>query len=125
MKAAEHCLSGIDGQPDIYVSGDDDEDSPDLRLSFVYSQGMVWHDMPPKRLADLRDLIDEALTENNAGWKPPSDEEVTQEQQRMDLAMLVGRLIRQSRKHDPENVVAKLAHDYLKRNGLLPSVIDR
>ena len=125
MKAAEHCLSGIDGQPDIYVSGDDDAESPDMRISFVYSHGISWHDMPPKRLAALRDLIEEALADIDAGWKPPSDEEVTQEQQRMDLAMLVGRLIRQSRKHDPENAVAKLAHDYLKRNGLLPSIIDR
>lgn len=34
-----------------------------------------------------------------------------------DLGMLVARLVRQVRKHDPENDVAKKAMDYLRRKG--------
>lgn len=124
MKAPELQLLGTGGGPDIYVSGDDDADSPDLRLSFVYSQGMVWHDMPPVRLAEFRDLINELLS-GVGFWTPPEQAEIEQEQQRMDLAMLVGRLIHQVRNNDPDNKTAKQALGYLERNGLLPSIIDR
>jgi hypothetical protein len=58
----EHSLLPPVGEgPHIYISGDDDPDSPDLRLSFVTEHGTVWHDMTPKRMAQLRDLIVEAL----------------------------------------------------------------
>jgi hypothetical protein len=58
----EHSLLQPVGEgPHIYISGDDDPDSPDLRLSFVTEHGTVWHDMTPKRMAQLRDLIVEAL----------------------------------------------------------------
>ena len=96
MKADELCLNSMDaGHPDIYISGDDDAESPDLRLSFVHAYGVSWHDMPPHRLAALRDLIDEALR-GVGHWTPPDQSEVEAEQQRTDLAMLVGRLMREA-----------------------------
>lgn len=125
MKADELCLNSMDaGHPDIYISGDDDAESPDLRISFAHGYSMVWYDMPPHRLAALRDLIDEALR-GVGHWTPPDQSEVEAEQQRTDLAMLVGRLIQQVRKNDPKNKTAEQARLYLARKGLLPSIIDR
>lgn len=51
----------ITGEPAIYVSGDDDPDSPDVRLSFVTPHGFASFDMTPRRLRELRDLLSDAL----------------------------------------------------------------
>lgn len=40
-----------------------------------------------------------------------------------DLGMLVARLVRQVRKHDPENDVAKKAMDYLRRKEFQFSIL--
>ncbi len=40
-----------------------------------------------------------------------------------DLGMLVARLVRQVRKHDPKNDVAEKAMDYLRRKDLTGSVL--
>lgn len=40
-----------------------------------------------------------------------------------NLVILVGRLIQQVRKHDPDNDVVEKALDYLKRANLEPSIL--
>lgn len=50
--------------PTIAIGGDDDVESPDLRLSFTTSHGMCFHDMPPNRLAALGAMIFESLADN-------------------------------------------------------------
>ena len=51
--------------PHVYITGDDDETSPDVRLSFVTSHTTVWHDMTPDQLCQLRSLINDVLDELN------------------------------------------------------------
>lgn len=43
------------------IGGDDDPDSPDLRLFITTGWQTTWIDMTPERLVELRDAIDEAL----------------------------------------------------------------
>jgi hypothetical protein len=47
--------------PAIAIEGDDDPDSPDLRISFQLGWLYAQADLTPQKLAQLRDAIEEAL----------------------------------------------------------------
>lgn len=71
MKLSEHSLTAHDC-PHVYVTGDDDAESPDMRICVVANGTMYHLDMPPKRMATLRDMISDALEEAGLcphGWE--------------------------------------------------------
>jgi len=72
MKLGEWHLNGtpID-VPDIYISGDDDNDTRDIRVSFVGSNVQFWCDMPPEHLELLHELIGEVLGNEDVRSKMP------------------------------------------------------
>lgn len=53
------------GRMSVYLSGDEDPESEDMRLSFVSSMGQSWLDLKPKEMAQIAALISDTLEDND------------------------------------------------------------